>query len=251
MRPLGPLLLATLALTLALALPRGAHAGHVIEAGAGFQNIGASRDLRWLPAIQGTRKDVPVFVGWRWIGERRVYWAPYARLDYVKFWSLGGAGNLLGVTLAPAGLGVYLSRPPAALSPEQRRRRWFATLELNFAALQLGGNATPGSPTHPEIPDADAYRARLRDEYQRTGGISAASAITQFYPFGDYAYASVSVPIQLRVWNQVTRRAGVGLFFELTPAILEWQLSGQGSSTRSATPAYGFSATGGATVVVF
>jgi len=248
MRPLRLLIVVA---TLALAIPRAAHAGHVLEAGTGFQNTGASRDIRWLPAIQGSRKDLPVFVGWRWLGERRLYWAPYARLDYVKFWSLGGAGNLLGVTLAPAGLGVYLSRPPASLAPEQRRRRWFATLEINFAALQLGGNATPGSPTASAIPDADAYRARLRDEYQRTGGISAASAITQFYPFGEYAYVSISVPIQLRVWNQVTRRAGVGLFFELTPAIFEWQLGGQASSTLSATPAYGFSATGGATVVVF
>src|SRR4051794_28993835 len=77
-----------------------AHPANVVEVGAGWQNTGALRDsLEWTYSIQGSRKDVPAYVGWRLLGKRRFYWAPFARFNYTSFWSIAGAGNLLGVTL--------------------------------------------------------------------------------------------------------------------------------------------------------
>src|SRR5262245_36708411 len=106
-----------------------AGAGHSVELGAGWQNSGATRELTWEPGVQGSRKDVTAYVGWRMVGEKRVYYSPSARLTYTNFWSLGGAGNLLGVKLGPAGFGVYVTPPPSRFTAEQRKGRWFATID--------------------------------------------------------------------------------------------------------------------------
>ena len=235
------LLLAPAALVVAVSFASSAHAANVLEIGAGWQDTGAIEgSLEWTYSIQGSRKDVPAFVGWRLLGERRVYWAPFARFNYTNFWSIAGSGNLLGVTVAPAGVGVYLSHPPGAV----RRGRWLATLELNLASVEIGGNVTPGAPTDARIPDPNAYRAQLRTEVQQ-GGVS--TSITQFYPFGSYSFVSLNVPIQIRVWKMVTDKIGVGGFIEGYPLMLEWRLGGGGG----ATPAYGYNVNAGLSAILF
>lgn len=220
---------------------RDAVAADVVEIGAGWQNTGAIEgSLEWTYSIQGSRKDVPAYVGWRHLGQRRFYWAPFARFNYTNFWSIAGSGNLLGITLAPAGGGVYLSRPPSA----EHHGRWFATLEVNVASIGIGGNVTPDAPTDPRIPDPDAYRAQLRAEAQ-AGGVM--SSITQFYPFGPYSFVSLNVPIQIRVWRMVNDKIGVGGFIEGYPLMLEWRLGGGASST----PAYGYNVNAGFSVLFF
>ncbi len=227
---------------------RPAQAGHGFEAGAGWQNTGALRDtLEWLPAIQGSRKDVPAFLGWRHTGETRFYYAPFARIDYANFWSLGGAGNLLGVTLAPAGVGVYLTRPPAAFSPSERRGRWFVSVELNLGSFQIGGNITPDRPVDPRVPDPEAHRADLRADIEQHGGVRPETGFTQHYPLGSYQYIALAVPIQFRFWNMVTSRVGVGFFLESNPAMFEFDISSGGSST----PAYGYNVSAGFTALLF
>ena len=234
-------------LTLALLLfAAPVKAQHVIELGVGWQNQGAVRgQLQWLPSIQGSRKDVPVYAGYRHVGMHRVFWAPSARLTLTNFWSIGGGGNLLGLTLAPAGLGVYLSRPPAAYAPESRAGRWFATATLS-ASLQLGGNITPGQPQHPDIPDPDAHRADLRQRIQSGAGIDVLVE-PQHYPLGAYSFAALGLPVRIDVWGMATNRLGLGFFFESHPLLLEWQIDGNGT----ATPAYGYSTTAGFTVSFF
>lgn len=231
-------------LTLALLLfAAPAQAQHVIELGVGWENQGAVRgQLQWLPSIQGSRKDVPIYAGYRHVGMHRVFWAPSARLTLTNFWSIGGGGNLLGLTLAPAGLGVYLSRPPSAYAPESRAGRWFATATLS-ASLQLGGNITPGQPQHPDIPDPDAHRADLRQRIQSGAGIDVLVE-PQHYPLGGYSFAALGLPVRIDVWGMATNRLGLGFFFESHPLLLEWQIDGNGT----ATPAYGYSTTAGFTI---
>jgi hypothetical protein len=219
-----------------------AQAANVFEIGAGWQDTGAIEgSLEWTYSIQGSRKDVPAYVGWRHLGQRRFYWAPFARFNYTNFWSIAGSGNLLGVTIAPLGGGVYLSRPPSA----ERRGRWFATLELNIGSFAIGGNVTPDAPIDSRIPDPNAYRAQLRAEVQQQGGVM--SSITQFYPFGPYSFVSLNVPIQIRVWRMVNDKIGAGGFIEGYPLMLEWRLGGGASST----PAYGYNVNVGLTVILF
>ncbi len=217
-------------------------AQHVIELGVGWQNQGAVRgQLQWLPSIRGSRKDVPIYAGYRHVGLHRLFFAPSARLTLTNFWSIGGGGNLLGLTLAPAGLGVYLSRPPSAYAPDSRAGRWFATATLS-ASLQLGGNITPGAPQHPDVPDPDAHRADLRQRIQSGAGIDVLVE-PQHYPLGGYSFAALGLPVRIDVWGMATNRLGLGFFFESHPMLLEWQLDG-----GSATPAYGYSTTAGFTV---
>lgn len=223
-----------------------AHAVHVFEGGAGWENQGAVRaQLQWLPSIQGSRKDVPVYLGYRYIGQGRVFFAPSARLTVTNFWSIGGGGNLLGLTLAPVGLGVYLTRPPAAFAPESRRGRWFVTASL-AASLQLGSNITPSEPQNASVPDPDAHRAELRGRIDSGAGIDVL-AEPQHYPLGRYSFAALGVPVRIDVFGMATRDFGLGFFFESHPLLLEWQIDGRGS----ATPAYGYSTTAGFTAAFF
>jgi hypothetical protein len=217
---LGVVVSLLLALALA-AMPSRADAAprHDVHAGVGWQNTGASRALTWHPAIQGSRKDVPVIAGWSMIGERRVFWAPFARVKYTNAWSMGGALNLLGVDVGLGGLGVYLTKPPSALS--STKGHWFATFTVNAANFRLGTNLTPNQPTNERVPDPDAHRDLVRQ--QVADGVPPDHTL-QRYPFGAYSYVELAVPIQVRAWKQVREDLGVGFFVEAVPFGLEWPL---------------------------
>lgn len=197
---------------------------HDVHVGLGWQNTGASRRFDWEPAIQGSRKDVPVVAGWSLVGNERVYWAPFARLKYTNAWSIGGSVNLLGVDLGLGGLGVYLTRPPASF--ERATGRWFATFTINFANLRLGGNVAPNRPTNDRVPDPDAQRELARE--QVATGMPTDHTL-QRYPFGSYAYAELAFPLQIRAWKQVRDDLGVGFFLEAVPFGLEWDLDRKSS----------------------
>lgn len=223
-----------------------AYAGNAIELGIGWENLGALEGtLEWQPSVQGSRKDVPVFLGWRYIGERRVFWAPSARASVTNFWSIGGGGNFISATIAPVGVGVYLTRPPEAWSPESRRGRWFVTASLG-ASVRLGSNLTPDQPQNAKVPDPEAHRTALRTTLQQGGVIDVLNE-EQHYPLGDYAFAALGLPLRIDAWGMATQRVGVGFFVEAHPLILEWQIGSGGS----ATPAYGYSMTAGLTTVLF
>jgi hypothetical protein len=224
-----------------------AMAGQRFEAGAGFGDMGAVQgSMEWHPALQGSRKQVPVLAGWRYIGEGRVYWSPSVRLDYYNWWSIGGAGNNLAVALAPAGLGVYLTPPPAGMKPEERKGRWFITADINLS-LEIGGNITPGSPQNSEIPDPDAYREKLKKEIKENGGLKPGTMISQRYPFGAYQFVSLAIPVHFDFWNMVTEKVGVGFFIESDVAIFEWPLG----SYANSTPSFGYSMKAGLSVTLF
>ncbi|MCX4247968.1 hypothetical protein [Paraliomyxa miuraensis] len=196
-------------------------AGHTIEAGTGWQNSGATRAMTWEPGVQGSRKDVPVFVGWSRTGHRRLYYAPSVRLQYTNTWSMGGAMNLLGVELGLGGLGVYLTEPPRAVVP--RMGRWFVTAEVDLANLRIGANLTPNRPGHSEVPDPDAHRDHIR-ELQAADRTDELDFTIQHYPFGNYSYVALAFPVQIRAWKMIREDLGVGFFFESTVTALEWPL---------------------------
>ena len=214
----GPILCA-LGLWAAPSTTSAAPPRHEVHVGVGWQNTGASRRFDWEPAIQGSRKDVPVVAGWSLVGNGRVYWAPFARLKYTNAWSIGGAVNLLGVDLGLGGLGVYLTRPPESV--ERATGRWFATFTINFANVRLGGNVAPNRPKNDRVPDPDAQRELAREQVE-TG--MPTDHTLQRYPFGSYAYAELAFPLQVRAWKQVRDDLGVGFFFEAMPFGLEWSL---------------------------
>lgn len=211
----------SLGLFLGAAAYGDAHAAprNEVHLGTGWQNTGASRALTWEPAIQGSRKDVPVIAGWSRIGDGRVFWAPFARVKYTNTWSIGGATNLLGVDVGLGGLGVYLTKPPAAV--ERATGRWFATFTINVANIRLGGNVAPNRPHNPRVSDPDAYRETVREQ---VAAGEFPDHTLQRYPFGRYSYVEMAFPIQLRAWKQVRDDLGVGFFFEAVPFGLEWPL---------------------------
>ena len=211
-----------LAAALVVALPVRAQAAppkHEIHAGTGWQNTGASRALTWHPAIQGSRKDVPVILGWSAVGTRRVYWAPFARVKYTNAWSIGGSVNLLGADLGLGGLGVYLTPPPR--SDESDTGRWFATFTVHALNLRIGTNLTPNRPHNDRIPDPDAHREMVR---QQVANEVPPDHTLQRYPFGRYSYVEAAFPIQIRAWKQVREDLGVGFFAEAVPFGMEWPL---------------------------
>lgn len=235
----------SIAMTVVLA-SASANAANVIEAGVGWENQGAVEGkLEWYPSVQGSRKDVPVYVGWRHIGAQRVYFAPSARLTFTNFWSIGGGGNFLSATVAPVGIGVYLTPPPAAYREEERQGHWFVSATLG-ASFQVGGNATPRSPHNDTIPDPDAHRTDLRARIASGVGIDVLKE-SQHYPLGSYAFAALGLPLRIDVSRMITNQVGAGFFIEAHPMLLEWQISGGGS----ATPSYGYSMTAGFTAILF
>jgi hypothetical protein len=192
---------------------------HNVHFGVGWQNTGASRALTWEPAIQGSRKDVPVIVGWSMIGKRRLYWAPFARLEYMNTWSIGGGTNMLGLDLGFGGLGVYMTKPPSQV--ENPTGRWYATFEINLANLRFGGNLAPNAPKNDRVPDPDAHREMVREDLEN--GIFPDHTI-QRYPFGKYSYVALGFPIQIRAWKQIRDDLGIGFFLESTVFGMEWPM---------------------------
>ncbi|MFO0550511.1 MAG: hypothetical protein U0271_19105 [Polyangiaceae bacterium] len=224
-----------------------ASAGDRVEAGAGWQNMGALEGtLEWTASIQGSRKDVPAFIGWRHVDDTRVYYSPFIRLDYTNFWSLAGGGNLLGVTLAPVGIGVYLTDPPAEVSKGGLVGRWFVALDINLAALQAGGNITPDSPEDERVKDPEAYRSSLLKEKAETGGL-AGQDLPQRYPFGDYSFFRLGFPVHVEAFNLVKPDLGVGFFVESYVAAFEVGLN---VPYAASSFAYGYSVMAGGSVVI-
>lgn len=224
-------------------------AGNSIEVGAGWQNMGAVNEtLEWTEAVQGSRKDAIAWVGWRRFGESRFYWAPHVRLQYTAFWSLGGAGNSIGFTAAPAGIGVYLTTPPAAIPPSKRSGRWFVTVDVNLAALQIGGNVTPNSPNTDNVADPDAQRAELRRQVKELGGVQFEPVFPpQHYPFGPYQFISWALPVHIQVSRMINQHLGIGFYIESSPGIFEWHTGSNGRST----PAYGYNTCAGFSLTHF
>ena len=203
----------------AIARPRSPPPRHEVHVGTGWQNTGASRALTWEPAIQGSRKDVPVIAGWSMIGNRRLFYAPFARLKYTNAWSIGGAVNLLGVDLGLGGLGVFMTKPPADV--EDVKGRWFATFTINVANVRFGGNVAPGRPKNDRVPDADAQRELVSDQ---VAAGEFPDHTLQRYPFGPYSYVELAFPMQFRAWKQLRDDLGIGFFFEPVLFGMEWPL---------------------------
>lgn len=217
-----------------------ANSQHVVEAGTGWQNTGATRDLTWRPALQGSRKDVPAFMGWRYIGEKRIYYTPFARLIYMNTWSIGGAMNLINTGLSPAGLGVYFTKPPSDYNPEERMGKWFISANIN-ASFRFGINTTPHSPKSDKVIDPEAYKGNLqwRLDHQDSLGITLYE-FEQHYPFGPYAYVAIDLPVQIQFSTILKQGYGIGFFLESNVGLFEWSLDG-----NRYPYAYGYSMVGG------
>jgi len=214
--------------TLIFCLPAlDTRAQNVIEAGTGWQSTGATRELTWWPGIQGSRKDIPVFIGWRHVGNKRVYYSPAARFIYTNTWSIGGAMNLVSAGISPAGLGVYFTKPPSAYKPEDRAGKWFVSANVN-ASFRFGVNVTPHKPTSKRIANPDEYKANLPWllEHQDSLGITLFD-FEQHYPFGPYGYVALDLPVQIHFNTVLKSGYGVGFFIESAVGILEWSLDGK------------------------
>jgi hypothetical protein len=216
------------------------NAQHVFEAGTGWQNTGATYKDTWRPGIQGSRKDIPVYVGWRYIGQKRVYYTPTARFSYTNTWSIGGGMNLISAGLSPAGIGFYLTKAPAAYKPEDRVGKWFVSANIN-ASFRFGVNVTPNKPKNSKIPDAKAYQQNLPWllDHQDSLGITLYD-FEQHYAFGPYGYVALDIPIQIHVSTYLKNGLGVGFFLESNAASFEWSMDGKGYPY-----AYGYNMTAG------
>lgn len=204
------------------------NAQNVFEAGTGWQNTGATYKDTWRPGIQGSRKDVPAFIGWRMIGENRVYYTPTARLIYTNTWSIGGAMNLVSAGISPAGIGVYFTKPPSAYAPKDRVGKWFVSANLN-ASFRFGVNVTPKKPMSKRIENPEQYKENLPWllDHQDSLGITLFD-FEQHYPFGPYGYVALDIPIQIHINTILKSGYGVGFFVESNAATFEWSMDGKG-----------------------
>jgi hypothetical protein len=212
-------------------------AQNVLEVGTGWQSTGATRELTWWPGIQGSRKDIPVFAGWRYIGQKRVYYSPTARMVYINCWSIGGAMNLMSAAVSPAGLGIYFTKPPEAYKPEDRAGKWFIGTNIN-AAFRFGVNMTPHKPKSDKVPNPEQYKETLqwRVDNQDSLGITLFD-FEQHYPFGPYGYVALDLPVQIYFNTELKSGYGVGFFLESAVGIFEWSLDGK---TYKSPYAYGW-----------
>ena len=211
-------------LILLLALPLWSFAQHSFELGTGWGNMGVSPETTWKPYSwsQGSRKEVNAAFFYRYLSERKVYYAPFAGLFYINTWSLTGGMNLATVNLGLGGLGVYMTKPISAYEPDERVKKWFATFEINFASVSIGGNITPN------------YGSRGRNSGVREWVDTTNMFGNQHYPFrdtynaindGHYICFQYSVPITIRVWNMLTPKIGFGMFIASNVFILEKSLN--------------------------
>lgn len=203
---------------LLLLVPLLLEAQHVVNVGAGWGDMGMTPTTSWKPYSwsQGSRKEAQSFASYKYIvGNKRVYYVPSLRLQYDNVWSMTGSMNLMNVNLGLAGLGVYITKPMAAV--EQRKGRWFAVFEVNFASVAIGGNLTPAKGVR-----GDKSGVRMWIDPDRQFG-------NQYYPIcdtyepndGKYLFLHYSVPVEFRVWNMVTEKSGVGFFVGSDIAIIE------------------------------
>lgn len=222
-------------------LPLAISAQHVVSVGAGWGDMGMTPTTCWKPYSwsQGSRKEVQSFASYKYcIGKKRVYYVPSIRLQYDNVWSMTGAMNLMNVNLGLAGLGVYLTQPMSTV--EQKKGKWFATFEINFASIAFGGNITPSM----GVRGKDSGVRMWIDPDRQFGN--------QYYPIcdtyepndGKYLFLHYSVPIEFRVWNMVTEKSGVGFFLGSDIAIIEKDFTHSGSPVAMGYNIYaGFSLT--------
>jgi hypothetical protein len=211
-------------LIIILLLPICLCAQHSFELGTGWGNMGLSPETTWKPysCSQGSRKEVNAAFTYGYVGENRVYYAPFAGLFYINTWSMTGAMNLGTLNLGLGGLGVYMSKPMAAYSPEERVKKWFATFEINFASVTIGGNITPN------------YGGRGKNSGVREWSEPDSVFGNQHYPFKDtyndihkgrYVCFQYSIPITIRVWKMLTPKLGFGMFLASNVFIVEQSLN--------------------------
>ena len=183
---------------------------HIIEFGAGWENMGLSPETTWKPYSysQGSRKEAHVILGWRYLGEQKIYYSAFGRLQYGFDWSMSGSMNLLEMNFGALGIGVYLSKPLSAYSKESRIGKWFSTFELNIVAFSIGGNLSP----HSGIGNRE-----WSNPNEQFGN--------QYYAFGgSYSYFQYSIPIRIQFWNEL-KKFGVGMFIESQALIIEKSLN--------------------------
>ena len=200
--------------------PFGVFAQHSFELGTGWGNLGISPETTWKPYSwsQGSRKEVNAAFTYRYTGKNRLYYAPSASLFYINTWSLTGAMNLAMLNLGVGGLGVYISKPISAYTPEERIKKWFATVEINVASFSIGGNITPNH-------GARGTNSGIR-EWDDTEDMFG----NQYYPFKDtydainggrYTCFQYSIPVTIRAWSMITTKTGIGMFLASNVLILE------------------------------
>jgi hypothetical protein len=199
-------------------------AQHSFELGAGWGNMGVSPSTTWKPYSwsQGSRKEAAAMFSYRYVGEKKIYYAPFAKLHYGNNWSTSGGVNLLSLNLGAAGLGVHLLKPMSAYTSEERKGKWFGTFEINFASVSLGGNITP----HIGVRGANSGVRQWIDTTRIFGN--------QYYPFkdtyqaknnGQYSFIQYSVPVMFRFWNMLTPEIGLGFFLSANCLVLEKSLN--------------------------
>ncbi|MGL4393913.1 MAG: hypothetical protein ACRCS8_01625 [Brevinema sp.] len=183
---------------------------HILEIGIGWENMGLSPQTTWKPYLysQGSRKEMSLTLGWRNLGEDKIYYSTYGRLHYGWDWSLSGAMNLLEFQVGLLGFGVYMSKPLAAYSQQERIGKWFSTFEINFASIAIGGNLSPKS---------GSGQREWSDTDNQFGN--------QYYAFGhSYAYFHYSIPLRMQFWKEMNK-LGAGMFFEAESLIIEKSLN--------------------------
>ena len=228
---------------LCMALPLSAQ--HVVEAGAGWGDMGMTPSTGWKPYSwsQGSRKEAQAFASYKYmLGKKRIYYVPSVRLQYDNVWSLSGSMNLLNVNLGLAGLGVHLTKPIYSYEPADRKGKWCATFEINFASIAIGGNITP----HMGVRGSNSGVRMWIDPDRQFGN--------QYYPIADtyeandgrYLFLHYSVPVEFRVWRMVTEETGIGFFLGSDIAILEKDFT-----HKTAPVAMGYNIYGGVAVSIF
>ncbi|MGN0187782.1 MAG: hypothetical protein ACI392_08595 [Paludibacteraceae bacterium] len=198
----------------------GLVAQHIVEVGAGWGDMGMTRTVPWkpFPWSQGSRKEAQSLMTYKYmLGSQRVYYVPSIRLQYDNTWSMSGGMNLMNINVGVAGLGIYLTQPMAAFVDHGYVGRWFATFEINFASIAVGGNITPNLGVRGSN---SGHRLWITPDRQFGG---------QYYPIketyepndGRYLFLHYSLPIEFRVWKMVTETVGVGFFLASDIAIIE------------------------------
>ena len=213
------IIITTLCVLLAI-IPTKGHAQHVLEMGAGWGDMGMTPAVGWRPFewSQGSRKEIQSMISYKYMLDyKRVYYAPFVRLQYDNTWSMTGGMNLMNVNFGLAGLGVYLTKPMSSFEAQDRKGKWFATFEINLASIAIGGNITPSLGVRGKN---SGHRLWVNPERQFGG---------QYYPIketyepndGKYLFLHYSIPVQFRVWNMINQDTGLGFYLGSDIAIVE------------------------------
>ncbi len=194
-------------------------AQHALDMGAGWGNMGLSPSTTWKPYSwsEGSRKEAMAGLSYQYVGRKKIYYAPSAKLRYGNNWSMSGSVNLISLHLGVAGLGIHMLKPISTYKPEERKGKWFGTFEVNFASIGIGGNITPSM-------GARGAKSGSREWSDTTNQFG-----NQYYAFkdtyepnnGKYSYIQYSVPLTMRFWNMLTNEVGLGFFLASNCIMLE------------------------------